>query len=331
MNITVRLGEPLWRAAGARRLTVAFDEAVVSVADVVGRLTALYPAFEAAYRGGGWGRGIPYNVFVNARQVPAGKEQTWRLADGDTVYFFLPAVGGGDGAAAALPRAFYLRPTLTVARDLLGRRLVRSLGGHRLSGRIVEVEAYIGEDDLASHAARGHTERNRAMYGPGGLAYVYLIYGVHHCLNVVTEQEGFPAAVLIRAIAPEEGVAIMQQLRQGRAAHLTDGPGKLCQALAIDRRLDGHDLTLGHALWLEVGDPLSDAQVVVTPRVGVGGDQQARTVLWRFVAVQPLSGPTQEAAQLATAEQQRRAAVGQPAQRQSPDGDQPGRAISPAR
>lgn len=285
MNITVRLGEPLWRAVGARRLMLTFDQAAVSVADVVDRLTALYPAFAAAYGGGGWGRGIPYNVFVNARQVPAGQAAMRLLADGDAVYFFLPAVGGADRAAAPLPRTFYLRPTLAVARDLLGCRLVRSLDGERLSGRIVEVEAYIGEDDLASHAARGCTDRNRAMYGPGGLAYVYLIYGMHHCLNVVTEPEGFPAAVLIRAIAPEEGVATMQRRRSGRTAHLTDGPGKLCQALAIDRRLDGHDLALGRALWLEAGEPLPDAQIVATPRVGVGGDERARRALWRFVAV----------------------------------------------
>ena len=163
---------------------------------------------------------------------------------------------------------------------------MRTLEGQRLSGRIVEVEAYIGEDDQASHAARGRTDRNRAMYGQGGLAYVYFIYGMHYCLNIVTEIAGFPAAVLIRSIEPQEGVAIMQQRRPGHAAHLADGPGKLCQALAIDRRLDGHDLTLGHAaVWLEAGEPLPDERVSATPRIGVAGDDRARAALWRFVAL----------------------------------------------
>jgi len=194
-----------------------------------------------------------------------------------------------DGATVSsgherLQRSFFLRPTLTVARDLLGRTLVRLLDGQRLAGRISEVEAYIGEDDLASHAARGLTPRNRAMYGSGGLAYVYLIYGMHHCLNVVTEEEGFPAAVLIRALQPLEGLALLQSRRPGRPLRsLTDGPAKLCQALAIDRRLDGYDLTAGEELWLEAGAPVSEAAVRATPRINVGGDAQARAVPWRFV------------------------------------------------
>ncbi len=194
-----------------------------------------------------------------------------------------------DGATVSsgherLRRGFFLRPTLTVARDLLGRTLVRMLDGQRLAGRISEVEAYIGEDDLASHAARGLTPRNRAMYGSGGLTYVYLIYGMHHCLNVVTEEEGFPAAVLIRAIQPLEGLALMESRRPGRPLRsLTDGPAKLCQALAIDRRLDGYDLIAGEALWLEAGAPAPEALVRATPRINVGGDAQARAVPWRFV------------------------------------------------
>lgn len=194
-----------------------------------------------------------------------------------------------DGATVSsgrerLQRGFFLRPTLTVARDLLGRTLVRMLDGQRLAGRISEVEAYIGEDDLASHAARGLTPRNRPMYGPGGLSYVYLIYGMYHCLNVVTEEEGFPAAVLIRAIQPLEGLALMESRRPGRPLRsLTDGPAKLCQALAIDRRLDSCDLIAGAELWLEAGAPVSEAAVRATPRINVGGDAHARTIPWRFV------------------------------------------------
>ena len=113
-----------------------------------------------------------------------------------------------------LERAFYARDTLTVARDLLGRRLVRLRDGERLSGTIVEVEAYIGEGDSACHASRGPTRRNASMYGPPGHAYVYMIYGMYHCLNLVTERDGFAAAVLIRALEPIEGLETMQKLRQ---------------------------------------------------------------------------------------------------------------------
>lgn len=199
----------------------------------------------------------------------------------------------GDGAETLLTQDFFLRPTLEVARDLLGRRLVRLLEGERLAGRISEVEAYVGEDDLASHAAMGLTARNRPMYGPGGLAYVYLIYGMHHCLNVVTEGEGFPAAVLIRAMEPLEGTATMQANRGGQPQRaLTNGPGKLCQALAIDRRLNSHDLTAGVELWLERGEPAPARAIVTTPRVNVGGDQRARAIPWRFVLQQPPSAPS---------------------------------------
>jgi molybdopterin converting factor small subunit len=185
MQITVRLGEPIRRLAGSILVPLEFDAEQVSVADVLARLIASYAGFEAALRGDDLGRPSPYQIFINARRVPAGGEAHTLLAPGDKVYIFLPAVGGADGQP--LPSEFYQRPTLEVARDLLGRTLVRTLDGQRVAGRISEVEAYVGEDDLASHAARGPSLRNRAMYGPGGLAYVYLIYGLHHCLNVVTE------------------------------------------------------------------------------------------------------------------------------------------------
>lgn len=141
-----------------------------------------------------------------------------------------------------LPRRFYDRDTLLVARELLGKRLVRVLRGKRLSGIIVETEAYIGEEDKASHAARGRTLRNQVMYGPPGHAYIYFVYGMHYCLNVVAEREGFAAAVLLRALVPQEGDEDMLRRRSGRKDTLADGPAKLCQALAIDRRLNGMDL-----------------------------------------------------------------------------------------
>lgn len=179
---------------------------------------------------------------------------------------------------------FYTRPTLEVARDLLGCRLVRVLDGQRLSGRISETEAYIGEEDQANHAARGWRPRHAVMYGPPGHAYVYQIYGIHYALNVVTEDKGYPAAVLIRAIWPDEGVAIMQARRGKRPLReLTNGPGKLCQALGIDLTCNGINLTSHSDLFIEADTAAPDDQVRRTPRIGVGGDEQAKTVLWRFV------------------------------------------------
>ena len=157
-----------------------------------------------------------------------------------------------------LERSFYTRPTLEVARDLLGRLLCRSLAGEGrpLRGRIVEVEAYDGPLDGASHARRGLTPRTRPMYEQGGIAYVYLVYGIHHCLNVVTGEEGYPAAVLIRsAEAPSEGAS-------------ASGPGRLARAFRIDRKLDGASL-LGDELWLEAGTPAPESVVLRSPRIGV--------------------------------------------------------------
>lgn len=181
-------------------------------------------------------------------------------------------------------RDFFDRDTLVVARALLGRRLVRLLDGERLAGRIVEVEAYIGEDDLASHARFGRTRRNAPMYGPPGHAYVYFIYGMHYCLNVVTEREGFPAAVLIRALEPLEGIETMRVHRGGVPdGQLTNGPARLCQALAVDRRFDGADLCAPDALlFIERDAPVPDEVIVAGPRVGVRGDERARSVPWRF-------------------------------------------------
>jgi DNA-3-methyladenine glycosylase len=160
-------------------------------------------------------------------------------------------------ALRPLPRAFYARDTITVARELLGKLLVRVHEGVPRVGRIVEVEAYIGPQDLASHSSRGLTARNRAMFGPPGHAYVYMIYGMHFCMNVVTEAEGQGSAVLLRAIEPLWNV-------EGR----TQGPGLLCRALHIDRRLDGVDL-LGSELFIAEQSGAPRVRVARSRRIGV--------------------------------------------------------------
>lgn len=179
---------------------------------------------------------------------------------------------------------FFARPTLTVARELLGQRLVRQVDGQRLSGVIVETEAYIGPDDSACHASKGHTPRTTVMFGPPGRAYVYLIYGMYHMLNLVTEAEDFPAAVLIRAIEPLEGIEPMQARRgRQRGIHLTNGPGKLCAALAINRQLNGQSLSPATGLWLEAAPPVAPADIAAGPRIGIDYATPAdRAALWRF-------------------------------------------------
>ena len=142
---------------------------------------------------------------------------------------------------ALLTEAFYARDTVLVARALLGQRLVRQSDGRRLCGLILETEAYRGADDQASHAYR-LTRRSAIMYGPPGRAYVYLIYGRNCCLNAVTETDGQPGAVLLRGLWPEEGIDLMMARRGRSGPHLTDGPGKLCQALGIDLALNGCNL-----------------------------------------------------------------------------------------
>jgi DNA-3-methyladenine glycosylase len=215
-----------------------------------------------------------------------------------------------------LGRTFYQAKTLELARALLGKRLVRQVRGRRLSGIIVETEAYIGEEDLACHAAAGRTARNEVMYGPPGHAYIYLIYGMHHCLNVVSERRGFPAAVLIRALEPEEGIPIMARrrrlgdrlaaelARRARAGSdlgapdrdrllrtakekpgaalraLTAGPGRLCQALAIDRRLSGESLAGQHLLLERATAPRA---IIATPRIGIDYAGPWRDKPWRFL------------------------------------------------
>jgi len=197
-------------------------------------------------------------------------------------------VSAARRARRVLPRSFYLRPTLDVARDLLGKVLVHRTPDGAAAGTIVETEAYVGETDPACHAAPGPTRRNEPLYGEPGRAYVYFTYGMHCLFNAVTERRGFPAAVLVRALEPVEGAALMRA-RRGRphvAEHdLCRGPGNLARALGITLAENRLDLTRvppsGHALWIEdrgieVGD------IVWTPRIGirVGTDRS-----WRcFVA-----------------------------------------------
>jgi DNA-3-methyladenine glycosylase len=156
-----------------------------------------------------------------------------------------------------LSRDFYNRDTVTVARALLGKHLVHVSRGVRRVGRIVEVEAYLGEHDLAAHSSRGLTPRTRIMFGPPGHAYVYLIYGMHFCMNVVTEREGHASAVLLRAIEPVLNV-------HGR----TQGPALLCRAMDVDKRLNGHDL-LSDNLYLAEPPAEEHVRIVAAPRIGV--------------------------------------------------------------
>ncbi len=174
-----------------------------------------------------------------------------------------------------LPISFYARPTLDAARGLLGAVLSHGSGESLVSGRIVEVEAYLGRDDAASHAANGPTPRSAIMYGPPGRAYVYFIYGMHHCLNAVTEAEGTAGAVLIRAVEPLAGLDLMAR-RRGRdlpPQGLCNGPGKLCRAFGIDMSHNGLSLR-GPDLRIHAGDR-DPRRIVATPRIGVRGAKDA--------------------------------------------------------
>jgi DNA-3-methyladenine glycosylase len=182
---------------------------------------------------------------------------------------------------------FFARNTLTVARDLLGRLLVRELAGERLAGRIVEAEAYMGHDDAASHAHRGRTPRNAVMFGPPGITYVYFIYGAHWMLNIVAKplDADYPAAVLIRALEPVEGLGTIARRRaRRREREWASGPARLTMALAIDDALNHLDLTAPESLlYLETGRPIPDSQVQTGPRIGVAyASEPWRSMPWRF-------------------------------------------------
>ena len=199
---------------------------------------------------------------------------------------------------ARLSRDFYAQDTLEAARQLLGKYLIRCLDGQLLAGRIVETEAYIGRCDKACHAyGYRRTARTETLFAPPGTAYIYLIYGMYHCLNFVTEPEGEPAAVLLRALEPLAGMETMTRLRYGdkpltayRRKNFLNGPGKVCRALALTRAENGLDLT-GDTLFLcddpeDMGLPPfpvpAEETVVTGPRIGVDYAEEARDFPWRF-------------------------------------------------
>jgi len=181
--------------------------------------------------------------------------------------------------ARLLPSAFFARNTVKVAPDLLGKYLVRLRDGKRMIGRIVEVEAYRGSDDPASHAFRGMTLRNTPMFGDPGHAYVYFTYGNHYCLNITTEKAGTPGAVLLRALEPVEGIDAMRRFRPNVPDfELTNGPGKLTKALAIDKSLNEQDMTIRGPLF--VTDPgKGDMEIWSSTRLGI---REGLDRLWRF-------------------------------------------------
>ena len=184
-----------------------------------------------------------------------------------------------------LSRTFYLRSTLTIARDLPGKFLMRRLGSVILAGRIVEVEAYLGTRDPASHAYRGMTMRNQVMFAGGGHLYVYFTYGMHFCCNVVTEGKGSGCAVLLRAVEPVEGIDVMRDRRRGKSpreksdVELCNGPGKLCQAFGISRSDNGRDLC-GEEIWIaRKEDDHPRPPVSRSVRIGIS---RGRDRPWRF-------------------------------------------------
>jgi DNA-3-methyladenine glycosylase len=182
-----------------------------------------------------------------------------------------------------LSRDFYDRPALSVARELLGELLVLEQGRRRRAGRIVECEAYVGQEDLACHASKGRTRRTEVMFGPPGYAYVYLVYGLHHCFNAVTGAEGVAAAVLVRALEPLEGFAPGER---------TDGPGRLCRAMGIDRTHDRVDLC-GPRLFVEEAPEVGTGAVFTGPRIGVdyAGEWAQRPYRYWLAGSQQVSRP----------------------------------------
>ncbi len=183
-----------------------------------------------------------------------------------------------------LKHHFYTRDTLSVAGALLGKKLVRKYRGNILSGLICETEAYLGSMDSASHAFRGKTPRNAVMFGRAGRAYVYFIYGLHYMLNIVTEEEECPCAILIRAIMPLGGIEHMQRYRGRIGKDLTNGPAKLCRALAIDKSLNEWDLTAAEKLWVEDRPSVPEHFIKKGPRIGIDyakpADRRAARRFW---------------------------------------------------
>lgn len=191
-----------------------------------------------------------------------------------------------------LKRDFFKNDTIWVARKLLGKVLVRRRANQMLAGRIMETEAYHGADDLACHASRGKTSRTKVMFGKPGRIYVYLIYGKYYCLNIVTMKTDFPAAVLIRSIEPIEGIEKMI-INRGKEKNnfsdkkkiigLSNGPGKLCQALQVDKSLNGKELNKMNGLWVkDDGFLVKEANIIASKRIGVDYARHCRDWEWNF-------------------------------------------------
>lgn len=180
-----------------------------------------------------------------------------------------------------LPRSFYAQDTVDVAKNLLGKLLVRKLGGRTISGIIIETEAYRYKDDQASHSFGGPTNRNKAMFGQVGKAYVYFTYGMHYCMNAVAKDSKYAAgAVLLRALEPKEGLKSMKKHRNtSNVSNLTNGPAKLTQALQITKRQYGEDLTVSSSLFITEGIEIKKSDIIKRPRVGI---KKATENLWNF-------------------------------------------------
>ncbi len=177
-----------------------------------------------------------------------------------------------------LSRSFYDRPTLQVARELLGKIICYRSAGGELSARIVEVEAYVGEDDPACHAAPGPTKRNQIMYGKPGFSYIYFIYGMYYCFNIVTERKGYPAAVLLRAAEPCDGIDVMKENSpRCRTSTILTGPGKFCRAFGLTARESGIDLT-GSVIFLR-DDGFKPGEIATSSRIGI---RKGADLLYRF-------------------------------------------------
>ncbi len=179
-----------------------------------------------------------------------------------------------------LPREFYSRDTRVVAKDLLGKYLIRHLNDENIVAKIVEVEAYRGSDDPASHAYKGQTPRNQLMFGKAGFSYVYFTYGKHYCLNVTTEKEGIPGAVLIRAIEIMDGLELARRNRKANSlVNLSNGPGKLTEALNITKIHNGLDLTERNELFIRHSEIDRSHEITVSRRIGIKAGSEK---LWRF-------------------------------------------------